>query len=339
MIRFSQGVYLLRSLLGVVALLVFLASIVSWRGGLGNAPAGRESGQDADVAQGLSLEPNALASPPSNVESPAPPPSNVEPSVSPPAKLIVIDPGHGGPNEVGSACYDTNGVARLAEKDSNLDMAWRVGPLLEARGYRVVLTREGDTRAGGLPNGSGLRGYSATRADLQARVDRANALKADLFISLHSNGSTDRRQSGVEVWYSQDRPFGDESRRLAQLIQADVLAELSAYGYQAEDRGTKDDACFRVYGGRCYHLFVLGPEREIRRGDPLPPGRSPDDYGLREGVEVIRTRATQMPAVLTELLFLTNAADAAVLTDEAGRDAIAQGIARAVETYFAEGGP
>ena len=50
------------------------------------------------------------------------------------------------------------------------------------------------------------------------------------------------------------------------------------------------------------------------------------------------TREVQMPAVLTELLFLTNDADAAVLKDESAREAVAERIADAIDQFMRERG-
>ena len=245
-------------------------------------------------------------------------------------KTVVLDPGHGGPDDVGAANYG------VVEKHSNLEMALRVEALLKAQGLRVILTRRADSRSVLYPADGPLSGFGASRADLQARVDLVNAEKADLFISIHSNGSTDGNQKGVEVWYDPNRPFGDKNLRRAQLLLAHVLAELRAYDYRAVDRGLKDDTCFRVRDGRCFPLFVLGPERETRREEVLRRGGNPEQLGFAPGQEVITTRATQMPGALVELLIISNEADAAVLRDEGGRDAMASGIARAVMEFFAE---
>jgi N-acetylmuramoyl-L-alanine amidase len=249
---------------------------------------------------------------------------------------VVLDPGHGGA-EVGAANHG------VVEKASNLDMAFRVERLLQAAGVRVVLTRREDRRVGQQPAAAGPSpspgelatpapegGFSSTRFDLQARVDMANAEQADLFVSIHSNGSPSPAESGMEVWYDPNREFGDQNRQLATDIQNSVLGELSAFGYAAVDRGIKDDTCFRNRNGRCFTLFLLGPARIVRRQELVARGLDPAAFGFREGQETASTRATNMPGVLVELLFISNAADAAVLRDEAGREAMARGIASAL---------
>jgi N-acetylmuramoyl-L-alanine amidase len=189
---------------------------------------------------------------------------------------------------------------------------------------RVVLTRREDVRAAGPADSTA---FGSTRMDLQARVDLANAEDADLFLSIHSNGSTDGSQRGIEMWYDATRPFGDENQRLADTLQARVLAELTANGTPAQDRGIKDASCWRTRNDRCFSMFVIGNPRTTTREELLRRGAGPEILDLLEGRDSITTRATQMPGVLAELLFLSNNADAAILADDGARWAIARGLA------------
>lgn len=284
---------------------------------------------EAEPSTGTALRSVPVTDGAHNPATNAQPASSV--STQPRPKLIALDPGHGGP-EVGAVHRSPQGT--LAEKDSNLDMAFRLRALLIESGYQVILTRETDARAAGDLTGP-TTAFPAARLDLQHRIDMVNEAGADLFISLHSNGSPNAGESGLEVWYDPNRPFGADNVRLATLVQRRVLAALAAYGYWARDRGIKDDTTFRFFNGRYLPLFVLGPPRETRREEILRRGGDPELLGFSPGVDVIMSRATEMPGVLVEMLFLTNDADAAVLRDPAGRDAIARGIRDAIEAYFA----
>ena len=237
-------------------------------------------------------------------------------------KLVVLDPGHGG-DEIGAS---TNGVA---EKESNLDMALRVEKLLVERGVDVLLTRRGDART--APQVPGL---TASRSDLQARIDLANEAGADVFVSLHSNGSPDPSQRGVETWFDSSRAFGAENRRLAQLLQSHVVQELRAWGYAPVDRGLFDGVCWRQREGRCFGLFVLSGPRTISRTDVEGRGGDPEALGFSGGDSIL-TRPAQMPGALIELLIITNAADAAVLRHEGARQAMARGVADAIVEFLA----
>ena len=87
---------------------------------------------------------------------------------------IVIDPGHGGKDP---------GAQRhaLVEKRLTLDLALRLKRLLSRQGYRITLTRRNDHFI-----------------SLAERPSLANRLKADLFLSLHFNASTNTSVHGIE---------------------------------------------------------------------------------------------------------------------------------------------
>jgi N-acetylmuramoyl-L-alanine amidase len=98
-----------------------------------------------------------------------------------PPRLIVLDPGHGG-NDPGNQ----NSALQLDEKDMTLDVARRLARLLEARGYRVVLTRTEDRRV-----------------ELEQRAEIAGRARADLFLSIHFNAlpaAAAGRVSGSETY-------------------------------------------------------------------------------------------------------------------------------------------
>lgn len=260
---------------------------------------------------------------------PRPEPTAVPPSPTPepPAKLrkvVVLDAGHGG-DEVGAA---RNGVV---EKQSNLDFALRVERLLLGRGVDVVLTRRQDVRAA-----QQVPGFTAARSDLQARLDLANAARGDVFVSIHSNGSDDTSQKGVEAWFDSNREHSAEGRALAGLLVSHVIAELRSYGYAARDRGLFDGKCYRERMGRCFTLFVIGGPRETSRDEVVRRGGDPEAVGFN-GADLIYSRPAAMPSALVELLIITNAEDATVLRDEAGRDAMARGVARAILEFLGLG--
>ena len=257
-----------------------------------------------------------------------PPSPTAAPARESSAPLVFLDPGHAA-DEIGAAAYG------VAEKDSNLDMAFRVGALLQQQGVRVLLARSADVRAN---SGPPVSGFSATRLDLQARIDHANAEGADLFVSLHSNGSANTSERGVEVWYNASRPFAAENRALARTLLETVLTEMRAAGYPTTDRGAKDDACLRQFQGRCFPLFVLGPGRVTTRDEVIRRGGSPEALGFAPGQDSISSRPSQMPGALVELLFVSSPDDAAMLRDPRARDAMARGVANGILRHLAQRG-
>lgn len=156
------------------------------------------------------------------------------------AMTVMIDPGHGGadPGAVGHG---------IREKDVNLDIALRVGEVLAARGFDVLMTRTEDEYL-----------------SLQQRVRLARNSRAELFVSIHANAHTDERANGSLVLYYDNRfpqaayPASPEMRRLtwdnAALAQA-VLDGLVAEAGTA-NLGIVPSSVYVVRNGRVPSILV-----------------------------------------------------------------------------------
>lgn len=104
---------------------------------------------------------------------------------------VVIDAGHGG-KDPGAISY-----RGMKEKDLNLKIAKYLKEELEARGFKVILTRDRDVFI-----------------SLQRRVNVAKRHKADIFISIHGNSNRSRRLRGTEVYYLSPNRFNSQERAL-----------------------------------------------------------------------------------------------------------------------------
>ncbi len=99
------------------------------------------------------------------------------------AKVVLIDPGHGG-EEVGAIGFlDAKKTRKLHEKDLSLRLAKKIKDNL-AKETSSYLTRSLDRTV-----------------SLQERADLADLVKADLFLSIHFNSSTNRQSHGFELYY------------------------------------------------------------------------------------------------------------------------------------------
>lgn len=117
-------------------------------------------------------------------------------------KIIVIDPGHGGGD--GGAYY-----GGIAEKDINLAVSQKLAALLEAEGYRVIMTRTSDKYIG-----------------LVSRAALANDAEADLFISIHANATeVSKDYAGIFTYYY---PKSRGGKTLAQNIQSEICRYTNA---------------------------------------------------------------------------------------------------------------
>jgi len=122
-------------------------------------------------------------------------------------RLVVVDPGHGGPDP---------GVVRegVREKDLTLAVALRLAGFLRQGGARVMLTREEDRD---LADPGTAVGKGRKREDLQRRVDMANANRADIFVSVHVNSFEEDNEYGAQTFY---QPGAVGGRELACAIQS-----------------------------------------------------------------------------------------------------------------------
>ncbi len=98
---------------------------------------------------------------------------------------VVIDPGHGG--------YDRGGISgqRVAESVMNLDVAQRLKAILQASGYRVVMTRDSDVF---IPLGT--------------RVAIGNSYRDAIFVCIHFNATPRRSASGIETYFYSSQSLG-----------------------------------------------------------------------------------------------------------------------------------
>jgi N-acetylmuramoyl-L-alanine amidase len=222
------------------------------------------------------------------------------PTPAPRRPTIILDPGHGR-GDPGAVHYGPDGEVDLTEAESNLAIAEHLRRFLEDKGFDVYVTRAGL----GKPLGPRPLTQMLISADLWARVVLAQSVESDLFVSVHSNGSVNPSQSGTEIWYCGEHPFGEQSRRLAEMALDAAMAGLNDYGYEAVRRGVQEDSEVHHSEGFCQFLV---------------------------------TREVDSPAILTELLFLTNDADAAVLKDDHAREAMALRLADAIERFLREEG-
>jgi N-acetylmuramoyl-L-alanine amidase len=215
--------------------------------------------------------------------------------------LVVLDPGHGG-SDPGAI-----GPRGLKEKDVILAIAREVRRILE-EGARaqVVLTREGDTYL-----------------SLEQRTRIANARNADLFISIHANASTHRNIRGVETYYL-DNTTDKASLRLAALENRSAGAQLDDLAGILRDLRLSSNA---------NESQILARTVQRSLTDTLRSGyRGVEDLGAKGNLFFVLIGA-HMPSVLVEVSFISNPVEGRRLSDPAYRRAIAQGIARGIESY------
>ncbi len=226
-----------------------------------------------------------------------------------PSFVVVLDPGHGGDQD---GAVSPDGVK---EKDVTLEIAQRVGAALRKRGVRVVLTRTGD-----LP------------VPLANRPAIANAIQADLFLSIHCNSmaTAEQRavQTGVETYFLSAGASDSHASAVAARENADRLA--------GEDPLDPSDPVAAILSDLSDADSLAAASRFAADVQAkLPGARAADDRGVKQAPFYVLAGA-RVPAVLVEVGFISHPADAARLEGRAYQERIAEAVADAVQAYRQE---
>jgi N-acetylmuramoyl-L-alanine amidase len=241
-----------------------------------------------------------VAAPSSAVSAPAPEPE--APGIRP---LIVIDPGHGG---VDNGATAPNGVH---EKNIVLAFAVALQQALVGTGrFDVALTRSDD---------SFLR--------LEERVALARQNKADLFISIHADTFQQQEVSGASVYTRDERATDVLDKVLADgENEVDIIAGFAVPEMQPAVVDILVDLMRRQMRRQSFIaaqaiISGLKPSVALRRF----PVRQADFFVLQ---------APDVPSLLLELGFLSNASDIANLQESDWRDKTVGALASGIAAYF-----
>lgn len=217
--------------------------------------------------------------------------------------VIVIDPGHGGPYNLGAV-----GPDGLVEKEIDLDIARRVRDLLggphtiEWSTGRIL---EGDA----IPAAQWVimtRTGNGDRADYEAgltyRSYLANAANAQAMISIHNNAGweVDTDGPGSDVYYQSQIP---ESRRLARLLVVELRRS------------------FEPFNADWVGAIELGAKSRL---SPRDPNRQ--YYGI--------LRRSKMPTVIAEGAYIVNRSEADLLRTPEFRQAYSDAVYRALVRFL-----
>ncbi|TYR78558.1 N-acetylmuramoyl-L-alanine amidase CwlD [Priestia megaterium] len=129
-------------------------------------------------------------------------------------KIIVIDPGHGGPDGGAVGGKDT------LEKDITLKISLMLRDYLQEQGALVILTREKDQDLAD----KATKGYSRRKVeDLKKRLTIINESKADLYLTIHLNAIPSPAWRGAQTFYHGSL---EENEQIAKFIQQELKGNL-----------------------------------------------------------------------------------------------------------------
>ena len=220
-------------------------------------------------------------------------------------KVVVIDPGHGGLDS------GTIGVNGLMEKDLALAEGLKLARELRARGYIVFMTRDNDTF---IP--------------LRQRVAIGRSHKADLFIALHADSNPDAGVTGTSIYTLNDGRSDREAAALARREnQSDIIAGVDLSGDNNPVAPILINLAQRDTINKSSQ-FATNALKELGQVTDIL-ARSP-----HRSASLAVLVAPDVPAVLIELGYLSNAADAGQMNSDSWRAKVARAIAEAVDAQF-----
>lgn len=237
-------------------------------------------------------------------------------------KTVVIDPGHGGkdPGALGK-------TRKTDEKHIVLSVSRKLGKMINDAypDVKVVYTRSTDVFV-----------------ELKERANVAKRNKADLFISIHCNSAVNTKAYGASAWIlgpkSTRNPkntsnYFEKSQSVAQRENSVMLLEED---YKTSYQDFNPDSPESVIGNNLLWmanyenslLFAAEYDTYIHKS----PYRISNHTGIHQDVFYLLW-ATNMPASLLEIGFISNPSDYAVMATEEGQDKIARSIFNAFCNY------
>jgi N-acetylmuramoyl-L-alanine amidase len=224
---------------------------------------------------------------------------------------IVIDAGHGG--------EDPGALGRHGsrEKDVTLSIARRLKTLVDAEpNMRALLTRDGD--------------YFLK---LDARVEKARKVKADLFVSIHADAFVRPDARGSSVFALSDRRATSQLAR--ELARAQNESDLvGGVNLQEKDDYVKRTIIDLWQTGTIDHSLRLGGSVLKRLGTV----NSLHKPHVEQASFAVLT-APNIPSILVETAFISNPEEEKRLNDEDYQDKLAQAVLDGIRDYFAKHPP
>ena len=226
--------------------------------------------------------------------------------VRPAAKKVVIDPGHGG-MELGA-----KGKFGNVEKDITLAIALKLKAMIEkSMAFQVVLTRDKDIDV-----------------PVENRSAIANNVKADVFISIHTNGSRQKTAEGSETFFlSVGATPDEETRRLAYLENNSSRIE------DHVDKTSEDDVKMILWDmAQAAYIRQSSQLAEMVQAE-LNALLGTRNRGIKQAPFKVLT-GVACPAILIEAAFISNPEEEKKLASEAFQASVAEAIYRGLTKYL-----
>ncbi len=220
-------------------------------------------------------------------------------------KTVVIDPGHGG-IEPGA-----KGGSGAVEKDVTLAISLKLKALLEkSMSCEVIMTRDRDMDV-----------------PLEARAALANNHRADLFLSIHINGSKRESASGSETFFMSLNATDEETRRLAYL-------ENKSSGIENRMATSSGDELKMILWDMAQTAFIRQSSQlaELIQSE-LNTLLGTKDRGVKQAPFKVLC-GVAAPAVLVEVAFISNPEEESKLVTEEFQSSVAEAVYLGVSNFL-----
>lgn len=230
---------------------------------------------------------------------------------SAPKRVVVIDPGHGGPRP-------GKQQRNIAEKDLVLEVSKEVKKQLARKmsSLDVYLTRSCDSA------------YHETQStDNKLRAEFANKKAADLYVGIHANALQDTKVKGCEVWVltlneklmNQNKLVGARYADEGDFINPEDIDRNSQGFMMALARQLENEPYSRFFAAECCkNMASYGLVNK----------------GVKAGTVYTVLYYSECPSVIVEMGYLTNNEDYAYLASKEAKTEMGAAISDAIVTYF-----
>lgn len=222
--------------------------------------------------------------------------------------IVVLDPGHGG-EDPGAV-----GATGLTEKSVVLSIARETRKLLEAKGYKVYMTRNEDVF---IP--------------LRVRVAKARSVKADIFVSIHADASPKTTARGTGVF---------------ALSQKGATSEAARYLANTQNAADSIGGVVEKVGNKMVDNTLFDLTQTATINDSLKLGKivlnllskiNKLHQGKVEQAAFAVLKAPDIPSILVETAFISNPIEEQKLANQKFRTQCAKTITEGIDTYFRQG--
>jgi N-acetylmuramoyl-L-alanine amidase len=225
--------------------------------------------------------------------------------------VVLLDPGHGG-SEYGAVATmrkkNSKGkyyTRRIKEKDLSLKLAKKIKKQLQNH-FTVYLTRSFDRKV-----------------SLEERSKMADTVKADLFISIHFNASTEKKSAGFETYYL-DNHKNKAIKKVEDHEHQHLKGEDKLINHILVDLVIAKTVTTSKKLAKSIHGNL---NKNIKRRFNIK------DRGIKPGLFYVLA-LSKRPGVLIEAGFITNPAEVRKLTSSAYVNAYANSIATGIIKYY-----